>query len=80
MGRQPASPSSKPTRTIPAGLLVLGLAGTVVAGAAVVLGAAAGGSVADGAASWLLERVNSDPTITPAVSTMATAARIHSAT
>ena len=57
----------------------MGVAGTVEVGAAAVLGAAAGRSVADGA-SWDLGRVNIELTTTAAVSTMATAARIHSAT
>jgi hypothetical protein len=52
---------------------------TVEVGAAAVLGAAAGGSVADGA-WWELERLNIELTTTPAVSTIATAARINSAT
>jgi len=52
---------------------------TVDVGAAGVLAAAAGRSVADGA-SWELERLNIELTTTAVVSTMATAARIHSAT
>jgi hypothetical protein len=59
-------------------LLVVGVACTVEVGAAAVLGAAAGGSLADGA-SWGLGRVNIELTTTAVVSTMATAARIHSA-
>jgi hypothetical protein len=59
-------------------LLVLGWTGTVEVGTAAVLGAAAGGSVADGA-SWEPGRVNIELTTTPAVSTIATAARINSA-
>jgi len=52
---------------------------TVDVVAAAVLGAAADRSVADGA-SWELDRLNIEPTTTAVVSTMATAARIHSAT
>jgi hypothetical protein len=79
MGRQPARPASKPTRIIEAGLLVGGVACTVDVGAAAVLETAAGRSVAD-EASWDLGRLNIELTTTAAVSTMATAARIHSAT
>jgi hypothetical protein len=79
MGRQPARPASKSLWTIPAGLLVVGVVCTVEVGAAAVLGTAAGRSVADGA-SWEPGRLNIELTTTAAVSTMATAARIHSAT
>jgi hypothetical protein len=79
MGRQPSRPASKSIWTVPAGLLVVGVAGMVEVGAAAVVGAAAGRSVADGA-SWELDRLNIELITTAAVSTMATAARIHSAT
>ena len=78
MGRQPASPASKSIWTLPAGLLVVGVACTVDVGAAAVVGAA-GRSVPDGP-SWEIDRLNIELTTTAVVSTMATAARIHSAT